>query len=149
MIAKVVSDSKERMPLQASATSSGMAGIGTIRMEKSSGKKTARNISHPRKKMTRPPASAIRESLERKSSAPKTPRTSMERASKMTGRPQVEGFLGTAANRKRSCHITKAENTGTKKPWEKLGSAHHCCARRPRIGAYSQPTRHNSRAVRQ
>jgi hypothetical protein len=40
--------------------------------------------------------------------------------------------------RLRSCQITNAENRGTKKPWEKLGSLHHCPTRWAIVGMYSQ-----------
>src|SRR6266852_5393345 len=167
MIARVVSDSKERMPLQASATSRGMAGrlitlpsrntgtpkngstvadnfdarickgkviwlktmagMGTINTRKSSGNMIARKNSHPRKKRIMPVASISKVVRERNSSAPKTPRIKVHREIKITASPQFEGDGRIAASRERSCHTTKAEKAGTKKPWEKLGSDHHCC----------------------
>src|ERR1019366_1001561 len=53
-------------------------------------------------------------------------------------RPHHEGRRLRPVSRDRSCQITKAENRGTKKPWEKLGSFHHCPARWVSVGMYSQ-----------
>src|SRR5260370_36843784 len=168
MIARVVSDSKERMPLHAWATSKGIAGrlitfpsrntgtpqtgrmvadsfearicngkviwlktiagIGTIKIMKSRGKSTPRNIPHPQKKTIIPAISIISDTRERKSSAPKTPRISTDMENEMIGSPQVDGVRRIVARRKRSCQRGRNENAGAKKAWDKLGTADPWCA---------------------
>jgi len=53
----------------------------------------------------------------------------------------------TVVSRDRSCHRTKAENSGTKKPWEKLGSFHHCATRWASVGPYIQNSKPARTAV--
>ena len=165
MMANVVSDSNERMPLQASATSKGIAGrlmtfpsrrtgtpnigrlhaasfdaricngkviwlkiiagMGIIKISSKTGKRTATSTSRPAKKSTKPAISRMMEVRDRKSSAPKTPKIRVNSDRTMTGIPHADGALGIAARRARSCQTMKAENSGTKKPCEKLGSRHH------------------------
>src|ERR1700686_4659925 len=126
-----------------------IAGIGTIRTRKDKGKRTARNMVHPRKKITIPAINRIRETRERNSSAPKTPTPKVARKINMTGNPQAEGCGLIAARRARVCQNTKPEKKGTKKPWEKSGSDHHWRTRRAMIGAYSQATKIRTAAVYQ
>src|SRR6185437_53725 len=165
MIASDVSDKSERIPLHASATSSGIAGrlmtlpsrstgtpntgkvqaaslearicngnviwlktmegIGTIRNRNASGNSTARNICQPQKKMTNPANRKIRDVRDRNSSAPNTPRISVQRERTMRGKPKLDGFRGMLCSFSRFCQRTKSEKAGTKKPCEKFGSVHH------------------------
>src|SRR3954454_11366856 len=99
--------------------------MGTISTRKDSGKRTARNISHPAKNTTAPATRKIRDTRERKSSAPNVPTNSIPSATMTTGSPQFEGRGLIARRRVRFCQITKAEKNGTKKPCEKFGSDHH------------------------
>src|SRR5947208_15200219 len=109
-----------------------MVGIGTIRMRKASGNRTARSISQPLKKITIPAISRISETRDRNSSAPKTPRIRVKSEKRITTKPHEEGAGLIASSRFRFCHTTYKEKAGTKKPWEKFGSVHHCLQRRVR-----------------
>src|SRR3970040_1327164 len=88
--------------------------------------------------MNRPASKKTNEERERNSSAPRTPAIRMANAPAKTGRPNHEGWAGARASRFRSLQITKIENAGTKKPWEKFGSFHHCSTSRRKMSWYNQ-----------
>src|SRR5260370_12776546 len=115
-----------------------MAGMGIINSRNAQGKRRARKKLHPRNRTIKLPRTINSDKRERKSSAPIWPTTSTHSPTPRNSRPHQEGFRVRVVSRERSCQITKAENRGTKKPWEKLGSFHHCPTRWARIGEYSQ-----------
>src|SRR5205807_9940285 len=180
MIARVPRESRERMPLQASATSRAMsgsmmifpsrrtgtpasgntkpaslearickgnviwlkmmAGIGIIKIRNAQGKSKAANDSQPANRTTSAAITSNRESRERNSSAPNTPTIRVDRAKPRMRSPHQEGFKRIATSFERFCQSTNREKRGTKKPWEKFGSRHHCPAKCSTIEKYSQPT---------
>jgi hypothetical protein len=100
--------------------------MGIIRIRKAHGKRTARNNSHPKKNITSPATTRRREIRDKNNSAPITPSTRTLSPIKRITRPQNEGAEETFANFDRFCQSTKREKMGTKNPWEKFGSPHHC-----------------------
>src|SRR2546425_10598266 len=113
-------------------------------MTKAKRNSTARTKCDPIKKKTSPAITSSKETRDRKSSAPSTPTTRTLRAITRMSTPHKDGIRGRLASRDRSCQSTNKAKAGTKKPWEKLGSFHHCPTKRPRIEAYSQPTKPRS-----
>src|ERR1700722_2127765 len=126
----------------------GIAGIGIIRRRKAQGNSRARKSVHPQKRTIKPANESSREKRARNNSAPICPITSMPSANASTSKPDHEGRWGIRRRRPRSCQTTKPENTGTKNPWEKFGSCHHCPTRRERVGAYSHTRRPASTAIK-
>src|ERR1700722_7993483 len=112
--------------------------MGIISKRKASGTDSARRKSHPRKRTINPDARSRREIRARKSSAPNCPTMRTHKAKAKTNIPDHAGFTTMRRKRSRSCQAMKMENSGTKKPWEKLGSCHHWPTRWVRVGAYSQ-----------
>src|SRR5208283_979488 len=187
MTASVVNDMRERMPLQASATSRAMtgslitlpsrntgtpiqgkvvlatrdannckgkvtrlkrmAGMGIISNRNAQGNKRARKKFQPRNNTIIPASTRSMEKRERNNSAPIWPSRSTPIPKPRISSPDHEGRGCSRARRERSCQTTKAENGGTKKPWEKLGSCHHCPTRWRSTGMYSQSNSPASRAV--
>src|SRR5713226_5505201 len=104
-------------------------GMGTMRKRKAQGKSTARNHAHPTKVRIRPASNNRSDVRERNSSAPRTPMMSVAAAPAITTGPNQDGAMGRPAKRLRVRQSTYAENKGTKNPWEKSGSCHHCAKR--------------------
>src|SRR5580700_10010120 len=111
-----------------------MAGIGIISSRKAQGKRRARKKFQPRNSTVSAASTINSDNRERKSSAPNCPRMSRQSPATRKNKPDQEGRGLRLVNRDRSCQITKAEKRGTKKPWEKSGSFHHCLTRCVRIG---------------
>src|SRR5580658_6533892 len=110
-----------------------MAGIGIIKIRKAQGKKTARKKFHPQKRTIKPASTSRSEERDKNNSAPSRPTIITHRPKARIGRPVQEGRRVSFASSPRSCQTTKAENRGTKNPWEKLGSCDHCKTRCARV----------------
>lgn len=117
-----------------------MAGIGIIKIKNAHGNKMALKMFHPKKSNVIPAATKRREKRERKSSAPNWPTISAQIPSTSTGRPSHDGSDGIRASRPRCRQSRNAENKGTKNPWEKLGSRHHCETKWSSVGPKSHTT---------
>src|SRR5580700_3211263 len=106
-----------------------MVDEGTIKIRKARGNDTASKYFQPARKTTIPQIKSRSEIRGRKYSELSTPTVRVDRAISRMTRPDQEGLRGSAANRARSSQSRSNENAGTKKPWMKLGSCHHCTAR--------------------
>src|SRR4029077_15209162 len=106
-----------------------MAGMGIIKNRNAQGKNRVRKKLHPRKSTIKPASTINNDKRERKSSAPNWPTMRTHSPDAKNHRPHHEGCRLRRLSRERSCQTTKAEKRGTKKPWEKLGSFHHCLTR--------------------
>ena len=109
-----------------------ISGIGIMRNKNSQGNNTSLKYLHPRNRTIRPTISISKELRARNNSLPIVPASRRKIAKKTIGSPHQVGSGDSRAIRARFLHTTYREKTGTRNPWEKLGSCHHCWARRRR-----------------
>src|SRR5262249_44726012 len=111
-----------------------MLGIGIISIRNAQGNKHTRMWLHPKNKITSAASVTSREKRARNSSAPSDPTIRIIIAVISRSRPDHDPCGRNDASWWRWSQSTYAENIGTKKPWEKLGSCHHCVASLLMIG---------------
>src|ERR1022692_624721 len=115
-----------------------ISGMGTIRNKNAQGNRRARKKFHPKKSTIRLASTIKSDTRGRKMSAPNCPTMSTHIPDARKNKPHHEGCGFRRVSWDRSRQITNAEKKGTKKPWEKSGSFHHCATRWVSTGTYNQ-----------